>query len=79
MKIVQMAVEDVKTEIAHLMASDLVPERKHYSSNKDNLKYTVLGELMWYILNEKVHCKRNVIAFLVSNNTAPPRKVCEFC
>ena len=56
MKIVQMAVEDVKTEIAHLMASDLVPERKHYSSNKDNLKYTVLGELMWYILNEKVHC-----------------------
>ena len=42
MKIVQMAVEDVKTEIAHLMASNLVPERKHYSSNKDNLKYAVL-------------------------------------
>ena len=43
------------------------------------LEVRSLGELMWYILNEKVHCKRNVIAFLVSKNTAPPRKVCEFC
>ena len=34
LKIVKVAVENIKTEIAHLMTSNLVPERKPYSANK---------------------------------------------
>ena len=79
-----MAVEDVKTEIAHLMPSDLVPERRkpkrmaslsHPTKKTKSMQYS----MHWcgILLKGKVQSKRN--AFLVSMNTVPPRKMSKLC